>query len=161
MQVFWKRKDSNLSKIMVIEELMGLVKYGLIMSEKPDYYKTHTSFFSANLSRACAVCQAPCRKLGIQWCQEQHRTCPRGEYLLWRRHRWRCRARTEKCSLINGPLEDLKNRGARGQREHIPRSEVKRKWVQLKDLEGTQSREQEESGGMRWDWVSRQRPGDL
>lgn len=41
-----------------------------------------------------------------------------------------------------GPLKDLKNRGGRGQRGHVPRSE-------LKDLERTQSREHEESGGLR------------
>lgn len=29
--------------------------------------------------------------------------------------------------LIYGPLKDLKTRGGRGQREHVPRSEVKRK----------------------------------
>lgn len=88
---------------MAIEELMGPAKYGLIMSEKPDYYKTHTSCFSTNLSRAFAVCQAPCRKFGIQWCPEQHRTCPHRVYL--RRYRQRCRNRTEKCSLIDGPTE--------------------------------------------------------
>lgn len=34
MQVYLKRKDTTLLKIMVIWELMGSAKYGLLMSKK-------------------------------------------------------------------------------------------------------------------------------
>lgn len=92
----------------MVMELMKPTKYRLLMSETLGYCRTHTSFFTTDLSRACPACQALSRVLGIQWHQAQHRICPHEEHLLWRsadKYRYRCGNRTENSSLTYGVRE--------------------------------------------------------
>lgn len=85
IQTYWKRKDTNMLKMIIIYRLIVPTKYGSLMSKGLDYCKGHISLFSTNLSWACTVCQALSRCWEDGRKQEQCRICPLEDYLLWRR----------------------------------------------------------------------------